>query len=72
MDQFLSKYQCGFRKGFSAKHCLLVMLKKWKIVVDTKNDFGALQNLSKAFHCLPYDLIIAKLDSFSLLTLTLS
>ena len=24
----LSKYQCGFRKGFSAQHCLLAMLEK--------------------------------------------
>ena len=22
IDQLLSKYQCGFRKGFSAQHCL--------------------------------------------------
>ena len=24
---FLSKYQCGFREGFSAQHCLLVMIE---------------------------------------------
>ena len=35
MDQFLSKYQCGFRKGFNAQHCLLAMLEKWKKAVDT-------------------------------------
>ena len=28
VDQFLSKYQCGFRRGLSAQHCLLAMLKK--------------------------------------------
>ena len=28
--QFLSKYQFGFRKGFSAQHCLIVMVERWK------------------------------------------
>ena len=26
-DQFLSKYQCGFRKGFNKEHCLLTMME---------------------------------------------
>ena len=30
MDQFLSKYQCGFREGYSMQYCLLAMLEKWK------------------------------------------
>ena len=25
MDQFLSKYQCGFQKRFNAQHCLLAI-----------------------------------------------
>ena len=41
-EQFLSKYQCGFRKGFSAQHSLLSMLEKWKSAVDNKKVFGAL------------------------------
>ena len=65
MDQFLSKYQCVFRKGFNAQHCLLVMLQKWKNAVDTKKIFGApLIDLSKAFDCFPHDLIIAKLKAY--------
>ena len=31
-----SKYQCGFRKGFSTQHALLVMLEKMKITRDKK------------------------------------
>ena len=38
MGQFLSKYQCDFRKGFSDQNCL-VMLKKWKITIDKGNIF---------------------------------
>ena len=65
MDQFLSKYQYGFRKGFNAQRCLLAMLEKWKKAVDTKKVFGALlTDLSKAFDCLPHDLIIAKLNAY--------
>ena len=62
MDKFLSKYQCGFRKGYNAQHCLLAMIEKWKKAVDNGNVFGALlTDLSLAFDCLPHDLIIAKL-----------
>ena len=65
MYQILSKYQCGFRKGFNARHCLLAKLEKWKKAVDTKKVFVALlTDLSKAFDCLPHDLIIVKLNAY--------
>ena len=58
-----SNYQCGFRKGFSAQHCLLVMIEKWRKSIDKGGgSFGALlTDLSKAFNCLPHDLFVAKL-----------
>ena len=65
MDQYLSKYQCGFQKGFNAQHCLLSRLEKWKKAVGTKEVFGALlTDLSKAFGCLQHDLIFAKLNAY--------
>ena len=33
IDPLPSKYQCGFRKGFIAQHCLPAMLEKWKTVL---------------------------------------
>ena len=72
-ENILSKFQCGFRKGCSTQHCLLLMLEKWKLAVDNNEAFGALlADLSKAFDCLSHDLTIAKLHSYGLsLTLLL-
>ena len=61
----LSKYQCGFRKGFSTQHALIVMIEKWRQSLDKKKVCGALlTDLSKAFDCLPHDLLIAKLHAY--------
>ena len=66
-DNIFSKFQCGFRKGFSAQHCLLLMIDKWKKVVDNNKDFGAmLTDLSKAFDCICHDLLVAKLHAYGL------
>ena len=40
-DKLLSKYQCGFRKGFSTQHCLLAMIEKQRKSLDS----GGLQLL---------------------------
>ena len=65
LGNFFSKFQCGFRQGISAQHCLLAMIEKWKKCVDKGKIFGAfLTDLSKAFDCLPHDLIITKLNAY--------
>ena len=61
-DNILSKFQCGFRKGYGTQHCLLLMLKIWKGSTDSNKAFGALlTDLSKVFDCLSHDLLIAKI-----------
>ena len=56
MSSFLSKEQCGFKRGYSTQQCLLALLEKWKRAADSGQRFGALlTDLSKAFDCLDYE-----------------
>ena len=60
-----SKYQCGFRKGFSTQHALLVMIEKMKSARDNKEFCAAiLADLSKALDCICHNLLIAKLNAY--------
>ena len=60
-----SKYQCGFRKGFSTQYTLLVMIEKTKNVPDNQEFYAAiLTDLSKVFDCVCHDLLIGKLSAY--------
>ena len=65
MDSCLSKQQCGFRKGYRAQYCLLVMLEKRKSAIDKGKYLEALlMDLFKTLDCLSHDLLIAKLHVY--------
>ena len=65
----LSKFQCGFRKGYSTQDCLLAMVVNCRKALDQWIEYGALlTDLSKAFDCLPHDLIVAKLHAYGFST----
>ena len=52
-EDVFSKHQCGLRKGFSSKQCLLMLLEKLKNAVEKGDMFGTLlTHLSEVFDCL--------------------
>ena len=64
-EKIFSKYQTGFRKGLNAQHCLIAMIERFRKSLDQGGEYSALlTDLSKAFDCLPHDLIIAKLHAY--------
>ena len=64
-DQILSKHQCGFSQGYNTQHCLLMMVGKWREALDKDGlDRALLTDLSKAFDCIKFDLLIAKLAAY--------
>ena len=67
MDLFLSKLLCGFRKAHSTQHALFKLLHKWQKELDSSGFIGTiLMDLSKAYDCLPHDLIITKFEAYGL------
>ena len=65
-DSLLKKYQRGFRRDYNTQHWLITLIERWKKSVDNGGAFGTLlTDLSKAFNCLPHELMIARQDSYS-------
>ena len=61
----LSPLSCGFRSSYSTQHALLNMINKWHSCLDNSGvDSTTLMDLTKAFDCLPHELILAKQHAY--------
>ena len=63
-----SRILCGFREGYSSQHALIRLIENWRKCLDASGIVGTiLMDLSKAYDCLPHDLLIANLKHMDLI-----
>ena len=65
LDKTLSVFIAAYRTAYSTQHVLIKLIEEWKSKLDNNFIVGSvLMDLSKAFDCIPHDLIIAKLHAY--------
>ena len=65
LDKTLSIFIAAYRTAYNTQHVLIKLLEEWKSKLDNNFIVGSvLMDLSKAFDCIPHDLIIAKLHAY--------
>ena len=64
-DNIFNPYLSAFRPGYDCNTALLKVIEDWKKAVDNNLYVAAvLMDLSKAFDCLPHDLLLLKLKAY--------
>lgn len=67
IDQSCSSTLSAYRTGYSCQHALLKFSETWRGALDSRLAVGAVtMDLSKAFDCLPHNLLISKLSAYGM------
>ena len=65
MEPKLTNIICGFREGHSTQHALLRVIETIRRHIDQSGVCCmVLMDLSKAYDCLPHDLLLAKMEDY--------
>ena len=67
LNNIFSPYLAAYRESYSTQQVLIRLLEEWRENLDNNYAVGGvLMGFSKAFDCIPHDLLIAKPSAYGL------
>ena len=60
VENYLSPFLCGYRKGYNTQYALTAMIEKWKEHLDKKGGIAGaiMMDLTEAFGTLNHELLL--------------